>query len=76
MEYGNIGVPDRQSWSVIGPVVNETARLESMTKTLGEPVVASAAFARPLRPEWRLLGAHTLKGVTEPLEVFAPPRPE
>jgi adenylate cyclase len=74
MAYGNIGVPARQSWSVIGPVVNETARLEGMTKLLGEPIVASAEFATALDPAWRALGAHALKGVARPFEVFAPPR--
>jgi adenylate cyclase len=73
MAYGNIGVPARQSWSVIGPVVNETARLEGMTKALGEPIVASAEFAASLDPAWRSLGAHALKGVARPFDVFAPP---
>ena len=71
--YGGIGVPERQSWSVIGPVVNEAARIESLTKALGEPVLASAAFVRGLSPDWRACGRHALKGVAEPLEVFAPP---
>jgi len=72
--YGGIGVPERQSWSVIGPVVNEAARIESLTKAVGEPVLASAAFARGLDPAWRSCGFHDLKGVAAPLEVFAPPK--
>ncbi len=70
--YGGIGVPERQSWSVIGPVVNEAARIESMTKELGEPVLASAAFAEGLSPAWKSCGRHALKGVAEPMEMFAP----
>jgi adenylate cyclase len=70
--YGNIGVPSRQSWSVVGPVVNETARLEGLTKLLGEPVVASGRFTAGDSGRWRPLGAHTLRGVPEPMDVFAP----
>lgn len=71
--YGGIGVPERQSWSVIGPVVNEAARIEALTKAVGEPVLASAAFVEGLSPAWRSCGRHALKGVAEPMEVFAPP---
>ena len=34
--YGNIGVPERLEFSVIGPAANETARLESLTKEIGQ----------------------------------------
>lgn len=75
LEYGNIGSPSRHSWSVIGPVVNETARLEDVTKTLGEPVIASRAFVdglpRGVAP-WRSMGALDLPSVPEAFEVFAP----
>lgn len=72
--YGGIGVPERQSWSVIGPVVNEAARIEALTKEVGEPVLASAAFVSGLGAKgWRSCGRHALKGVADPLEVFAPP---
>ncbi len=70
--YGGIGVPERQSWSVIGPVVNEAARIESLTKEVGEPVLASAAFAKGAPGEWRSCGQHAMKGVAEAMEVFAP----
>ncbi len=70
--YGNIGVPSRQAWSVVGPVVNETARLEGLTKTLGVPIIASASFARGLDTPWRSLGSHDLRGVSDQIEAFAP----
>jgi len=75
VDYGNIGIPSRHSWSVLGPVVNEAARLEALTKTLGEPVLASADFTRELDPPWRSLGGHRLRGVAGEVEVFAPPFP-
>ena len=75
VDYGNIGIPSRHSWSVLGPVVNEAARLEGLTKTLGEPVLASAEFAEALDPPWRPLGGHKLRGVEGQVDVFAPPIP-
>lgn len=76
VDYGNIGSLTRHSWSVIGPVVNETSRLEGVTKTLGETVVASRKFVEGLGEEaasWRPMGAFDLVGVPAKFEVFAPP---
>ncbi len=75
LDYGNIGTTSRHAWSVVGPVVNETARLEGVTKLSGEPVVASRAFvsALPEAARWRALGAFPLAGVPQPFEAFAPP---
>jgi adenylate cyclase len=71
--YGNIGVPNRIEFSVIGPAANEVSRLESLTKEVGEPVLASRAFKQALHLPWRNLGVHRLKGVGDGMEVFAPP---
>ncbi len=32
--YGNIGIPERLEFTVIGSAANEAARIESMTKEL------------------------------------------
>jgi len=73
--FGNIGVGDRLSFSVIGPAANEAERLEALTKTLEEPVLVSGEFAALVRKRLRSLGRHRLRGVGEPLEVLAPPAP-
>ncbi len=70
--FGNIGVPERVSYSVIGPTVNEVARLEALTKKLGHPVLATESFARNVADKWVRLGRHKLRGVGEPIEVCAP----
>ncbi|MEL7465300.1 MAG: adenylate/guanylate cyclase domain-containing protein [Pseudomonadota bacterium] len=76
LEYGNIGSLRRHVWSVVGAVVNETARLEGATKTTGERIVASRAFVDGLPGEdWRALGAFDLKGVPGRFEVFGVPAP-
>ena len=70
--YGNIGVPERLEFSVIGPAANEVARIEDLTKELGRAVLLSAAFAEVAGMRCEALGAHRLRGVGTPVEVFAP----
>lgn len=70
--YGNIGVPTRLEFSVIGSAANEVSRLESLTKEIGETVLVSAAFAQLVPNRWRALGTHKAKGVESGIEVFAP----
>lgn len=70
--FGNIGVPSRISFSVIGPTVNEVARLEALTKELERQVLASGAFARHTAIAWENLGQYELRGVGKPIEVLSP----
>jgi adenylate cyclase len=69
--FGNIGVPERLEFSVIGPAANEVARIESLTKTLGRRTLASAEFARSVPRYWESTGEHALEGVGAPVEVVA-----
>lgn len=71
--YGNIGTRTRLDFTVIGPAVNTTARLEGLTKVLGRHVLLSSTFAYMCgcSPEFlELLGSYPLRGVGEPLAVF------
>ena len=68
--YGNIGVPERVEFSVIGPAANEAARIEGLTKETGCRVLVSDVFAAQVKRSWRSLGAHELRGVGQPMEVF------
>jgi len=71
VKFGNIGIPQRLSFSVIGQTVNEVARIEAMTKLLQQPVLAGGGLAG-LNPErWRSVGAHKLDGLLDPVELFA-----
>ena len=69
--FGNIGVPERLEFSVIGPAANEVARLESLSKTLGRRTLVSAEFAGHLPRRLESLGKHALRGVGAPVEVLA-----
>jgi adenylate cyclase len=70
--YGNVGIPGRLQFTLVGPAVNEVARVEGMTKTLGVSLIATAAFARELTCECRSLGDHWLRGIGKPTELFTP----
>lgn len=68
--YGNIGVPQRLEFTVIGKAANEAARLEGMCKELGHPILISSAFPRCFPGEMISLGTHALRGVSEAQEIF------
>jgi class 3 adenylate cyclase/uncharacterized protein (DUF427 family) len=68
--YGNIGVPARLEFTVIGPAANTAARIESMCKTLGRKIVISSAFAKAYGGELVALGRHRLKDVEGEQELF------
>jgi adenylate cyclase len=72
--YGNIGARRRLDFTVIGPAVNQAARLQGMAKTLGERVVTSATFASALDRPLRDLGMHRLRGVETLQQAFGLPR--
>ena len=71
--YGNIGVPERLQFTVVGPAANEVARIEGLTKELGQRILASKAFVTSLPDKWQSMGQFELKGLAEAVEVFAPP---
>ena len=71
--YGNVGAMDRLDFTVIGPAVNEVARIETLCEPLGRRVLVSAELASAAGTEIQLepLGAYLLRGVREPKEIFA-----
>ena len=71
--YGNIGVPERIEFSLIGRAANEVARLESLTKQANENVLVSHEFKQLIDLHWRGIGEFSVKGVGETMRVYAPP---
>ena len=71
--YGNIGVPQRLEFTVIGSAANEAARLEGLCKTLSQLLLICAEFKRCFPGKLISLGHHTLRGISGSAEVFTLP---
>lgn len=69
--YGNVGTDRRLDFTVIGPAVNEVARIEDLSKAVGRPVLASAEFARSVACDLDPVGNFTLRGVRYEREIYA-----
>ena len=69
--YGNVGAPDRLDFTVMGPAVNRTARLESMTKEFDCNILFSHKFSELIEIPSQFMGDHDMKGIAEPQAVYA-----
>jgi adenylate cyclase len=68
--YGNVGVPERLQFTVVGAAVNEVVRVQDLTKQLGCPLLATATFADAVAGSWRPLGEHRLRGRETPMPIL------
>jgi adenylate cyclase len=68
--YGNIGSKERLDFTVVGPAVNEVARIAALCRSVDQYVLSirglgrrgppSLRFGRPLRPAWGRRAARAL----------------
>ncbi len=76
--WGNIGTASRLDFTVIGPAVNLTERLQELAKQLGRDILLSHEFTRDcagLEDQLESLGVHRLRDIEEPIEVYALTQP-
>ncbi|MCF3934290.1 adenylate/guanylate cyclase domain-containing protein [Acuticoccus sp. M5D2P5] len=73
--YGNIGIPNRLTFSVIGSTVNQVTRIERLTKELHVPLLVTAPIAAIEPARWTSRGTYALDGVSRPLELFSEAAP-
>jgi adenylate cyclase len=73
VSYGNIGSGNRLDFTVIGPDVNMTARIERFCRELDRSLIMSEAFANTLsRPMWEI-GHFELRGFAKMQRLFELP---
>jgi len=72
--YGNIGSTERLDFTVVGPTVNEAARIAAMCRSAERDVLVSADFLAASAPAERArlvsVGRYALRGVARPRELF------
>ena len=71
--YGNLGSARRLDFTVLGPAVNEAARIEALCGSLEQPIIVSSAFAEAAgdaRSRLVSVGRYAMKGVGRAQELF------
>jgi adenylate cyclase len=72
--FGNIGSAERLDFTVVGPAVNEAARIAQMSRSVDRTILISQAFAEAMdrleRGQLVSVGRYALRGVARPQELF------
>lgn len=70
VSYGNIGSQGRLDFTVLGGAVNLASRVEGLTKSIGDRVLATASVAGHAPDLFAARGRHEVRGLANPIEIF------
>lgn len=70
--FGNVGSETRLDFTVVGSVVNLSARIAGLAKDLNTEILVSETIADILKSRTGFYGAFPVKGFDEPIAVFSP----
>lgn len=71
VSYGNIGSPGRLDFTVLGSAVNTASRIEGLTKTVGERVLATSTVVSAAPDLFTERGRYQVRGISDPIEIFS-----
>lgn len=74
--YGNIGARGRLDFTVLGPAVNLTARIEGLSRAIGHDILLSGDFVRLCTGTFRFIGHFRLPGISAEVDIFTLRDPE
>lgn len=69
--YGNVGTEKRLDFTATGPAVGLVSRCESLTRSLGEPLLTTQTFADLCAEPGRSLGQHRIRGFQDDIDLVA-----
>jgi adenylate cyclase len=70
VSYGNIGSQDRLDFTVLGGAVNVASRIEGLTKSIGQRVLATKSVTESCPENFVSCGLHDVRGLALPVEIF------
>ena len=70
VSYGNIGSQGRLDFTVLGGAVNVASRVEGLTKSTGQRVLATESVAAEAPDLFQACGHHDIRGLPDPIAVF------
>ncbi|XWN29209.1 MAG: adenylate/guanylate cyclase domain-containing protein [Devosia sp.] len=70
--FGNVGGSERLDFTVIGSSVNEASRVEALSKAFDRQILMTQSVAKLVDEPLDHLGAHALRGVAAPVNLYSP----